>query len=188
METFCRNRAKKTALLFILLAFPAVVFAQDSIARPRNDFWQRTQIGGGIGLSVGSGYTDILVAPSGIYNFNQYVAAGIGLQGSYVRAKNAYESYIYGGSLIGLFAPVEQVQVSVELEELRVNTRYSANIYTDPYYADNDFEGDFWNTALYVGAGYRVENVTIGVRYNLLYDRNKSVYSEPFMPFIRAYF
>ncbi len=179
--------------MFLLLAFPALVIAQDSIPRaPRNDFWNRIQVGGGIGLSTGSGYTDILLAPGAIYNFNRYVAAGVGLQGSYVRVKNAYESYIYGGSLIGLFAPIAQLQLSVELEQLRVNTRYSNNIYYNPDYDDRNFNGNFndnfWNTALYVGAGYRVQNVTVGIRVNLLYDRNKSVYSEAFMPFVRAYF
>lgn len=184
MNSFLLYRVKKIALLFILTGFWVVAFAQP----PHYNFWKKVQIGSGIGLNIGSGYTDILLAPSGIYNFNSYVAAGVGLQGSYVRVKNAYESYIYGGSLIGLFSPIPQAQISVELEQLRVNTNYSSNIYNDPYYKNNDFDGNFWNTALYVGAGYRVENVTIGARYNLLYNKNRTVYSEPFMPFIRAYF
>lgn len=158
----------------------AVVLGQSSVDPPKqkNDFWQRVQIGGGLGLNFGSGFTDVTVAPSAIYNFNQYIAAGVGLQGSYVRVRNNYESYIYGGSLVGLFNPIEQIQISAELEQLRVNTRFSGF-----YLNDN-----FWNTALYLGAGYRTQNVTIGIRYNVLYDANRSVYSEPFMPFIRVYF
>lgn len=182
---FCLAKNLTAALVWFA---GSAVFAQEhpELLRPKSDFWQRVQFGGGIGVSVGSGYSDILLAPGAIYNFNQYVAAGVGLQGSYVRVKNEYESYIYGGSLIGLFRPVDFVQLSLELEQLRVNTSFS-NAYNpnpaDPYRDDN-----FWNTALYVGAGYSVENVTIGIRYNVLYDRNKSVYSEPFMPFVRAYF
>ena len=49
-------------------------------------------------------------------------------------------------------------------------------------YSDN-----FWNTALYLGAGYRTRNVTIGFRYDVLHDNN-SLYNDPFMPFIRVYF
>lgn len=160
-----------------------------SVANAQQSDESRWQFGGGIGLSIGSGYTDILLAPGAVYNFNQYLAAGAGLQGSYVRAKNLYESYIYGGSVIGLFSPIPQAQLSAELEQLRVNTTY------DRFYYQPNTDGtrtsakeNFWNTALYIGAGYRVQNVTIGVRYNVLYDKNKSVYSEPFMPFIRAYF
>jgi len=172
---------KMIAVLFWLL-FAHPVFSQQS----DESGWQ---FGGGIGLSVGSGYTDVLLAPGAIYNFNPYFAAGAGLQGSYVRAKNRYESYIYGGSIVGLFSPIPQAQLSAELEQLRVNTTYSG-FYYQPYIdgTRTSSKENFWNTALYIGAGYRVQNVTIGVRYNVLYDENKSVYSEPFMPFIRAYF
>jgi len=139
---------------------------------------KKIQIGGGLGLNFGSGFTDVTVAPSVIYNFNQYFAAGVGVQGSYVRVKNFYESYIYGGSLIALLSPIEQIQLSAELEQLRVNTHFSKI----------DTDDNFWNTALYIGGGYRAQNVTIGVRYNVLYDKDRSVYSEPFMPFVRVYF
>ena len=182
------NNYQKIRFLLILMLLPFMGFGQDTISTvPKSDFWRRVQIGGGLGLGIGSGYTDILVAPSAIYNFNQYVAAGVGLQGSYVRVKNNYESYIYGGSLIGLFTPIEQIQISVELEQLRVNSMFS------DYYDFNGFviktpDNNFWTTALFVGAGYRTQNVTIGLRYNLLYDSDKSVYSEPFMPFVRVYF
>ena len=149
----------------------------------QSDFWKKVQIGGGLGLNFGSGFTDVTVAPSAIYNFNEYVVAGVGLQGSYVRVRNNYESYIYGGSLIGIFNPFEQIQVSAELEQLRVNT----NFYESGFLA-KDENDNFWNTALYLGLGYRTENVTVGIRYNVLYNANKSVYSEPFMPFVRVYF
>ncbi len=187
------NKVKKTLMILFLLVLPMVVLAQDATpTTPKNDFWNRVQVGGNIGLSTGSGYTDILLAPGAIYNFNEYVAAGVGVQGSYVRVKNAYESYIYGGSLIGLFSPIDALQLSLELEQLRVNTRYSNNVFFNPNYEDRDFTSslndNFWNTALYVGAGYRVQNVTLGIRVNLLFDKNKSVYSEAFMPFVRAYF
>lgn len=192
MQVIDWTNSKKTILCLLLLAFPLAITAQDSIQRPKSDFWRHVQFGGGVGVSTGSGYSDILLAPGAIYNFNRYVAAGVGLQGSYVRVRNAYESYIYGGSLVGLFAPIEQLQLSVELEQLRVNTRYSNNVYYNPDYNDRAFtpslRDNFWNTALYVGAGYRVQNVTVGIRVNLLFDQNKSVYSEAFMPFVRAYF
>lgn len=169
--SFCQ-----TGSLFFLLCFSWISFSQTP--NPKSDFWQHVQFGGGLGVSVGSGYTDITVAPSGIYNFNSYAAAGVGLQGTYARAKNNYEAYIYGGSLIGLFNPIEQVQLSVELEEMRVNRKFSADFNSD----------NFWNTALFLGAGYRAQNVTIGARYNVLYNKNDFVYGDPFMPFIRVYF
>jgi hypothetical protein len=89
-----------------------------------------------------------------------------------------YISYIYGGSLIGLVNPIEKIQLSAELEQLRVNQEFP----------DFDGKNNFWNTALYLGAGYYTGNVTIGVRYNVLFNKNDLVYSEAFMPFVRIYF
>ncbi|WP_309641190.1 hypothetical protein [Flavobacterium sp.] len=172
----------KSVFVLTFILFSSLISAQGKDKSARN-FWENVQFGGGIGLSVGSGYTDISLAPSAIYNFNQYFATGVGLQGSFIKVRSndqyeGYKSYIYGGSVIGLFTPIEEIQLSAELEELRVNQEF----------VDVDYSRNFWNTALYVGLGYRTDNVTIGLRYNVLYNKNDFVYSEAFMPFIRVYF
>lgn len=167
---------KKSWVVFILV-FSLAALAQTD-PKVKSEFWKKVQFGGGLGLSIGTGYTDITVAPGAIYNFNRYVAAGVGLQGSYIRVKNNYESFIYGGSLIGLFNPIDQVQLSAELEQVRVNRNFTGTTLSD----------NFWNTALFLGAGYRTPNMTIGVRYNVLYNKNDLVYSDAFMPFVRVYF
>lgn len=118
------------------------------------------------------------MAPSAIYNFNQYVSAGVGLQYSYLKQKNLFDSHTYGGSIIGLVNPIEEIQLSVELEQLRVNVNYE-NI---------NLKENFWNTGLFLGAGYRTQNVTIGARYNVLFDKDRNVYGDAFMPFVRVYF
>ena len=167
------NYMKSTFLGFFVVIFCShFAFAQSDVSTS-----QRIHYGGTLGLSIGSGFTNIIVAPSVIYDVNQYFSAGAGVQGSYVSWKNNFESYIYGASLIGLFNPIEQVQLSAELEQLRVNTTY-----------ENNFKDNFWNTALFVGAGYRTNNVTLGVRYNVLFKERNNVYNEAFMPFIRVYF
>lgn len=162
--------------LFICLY--ANLSAQQKVAD--SDFWEHVQFGGGVGIGFGSGYTNISLAPSAIYNFNDYFAAGVGLQGTYVKVKNDYQSNIYGGSLIALFNPVEAIQISAELEQLRVNSEFT--------YFTETFEDNFWNTALFLGAGFRTDNITLGVRYNVLFDKDKNVYPEAFMPFVRVYF
>lgn len=181
---------KKNHPLTILRPFLILVFlisfhhlsAQQQTITPtqQNDFWRKVQFGGGIGLSFGSGYTDITISPSAIYNINSIVAVGTGLQFGYVSAKNDYTSTIYGASLIGLLNPVPQVQLSAELEQIRVNTDYQ--------YDGANISESFWNTALYLGAGYRTGNVTVGIRYDVLFDDNRSYYSDAFMPFVRVYF
>jgi hypothetical protein len=166
-------------LIFTLLFSFQLLTAQQQTftSSPQNNFWRNVQFGGGLGLSIGSGYTDITISPSAIYNVNSIVAVGTSLQFGYASAKNDYTSTIYGGSLIGLINPIPEIQLSAELEEININNNYK-------YYGSDSF----WNTSLYLGGGYRTGNVTVGVRYNVLFDKNKSYYSDAFMPFVRVYF
>lgn len=169
-----RINFKKSTFLAVIVAIICFNFASAQSDVPAS---QRVHFGGTLGLSFGSGFTNIVVAPSIIYDVNQYFSAGAGVQGSYVSYKNNFESYIYGASIIALVNPIEQIQLSAELEQLRVNTTY-----------DDNFKDNFWNTALFLGAGYRTNNVTVGIRYNVLFKESNNVYNEAFMPFIRVYF
>ncbi|MFV5694034.1 hypothetical protein ACM55G_01175 [Flavobacterium sp. LB3P122] len=170
----------RTFLISITLFSSGFLSAQQQTidSQSQSDFWKKVQFGGGIGLSFATGYTDISLAPSAIYNFNQYIALGLGAQYIYVKQKNYYASHLYGGSVIGLFNPINEIQLSAELEQLRVNVDLDGS---------NSNSQDYWNTGLFLGAGYRTGNVTIGARYNVLNDNNK-VYGNAFTPFARVYF
>ena len=41
--------------------------------KTKSEFWEHVQLGGGLGLGFGGGYTNISIAPSAIYNFNEKV-------------------------------------------------------------------------------------------------------------------
>ncbi|MTG96895.1 MULTISPECIES: hypothetical protein [Myroides] len=178
-----------TISFFLTCSFS--ILAQEKRNDTKNyDFTKNWKFGGGLGLGFGSGYTDIMIAPSAIYQFTPYVSAGIGLQGSYIKSKDRgyyynaikeYDSWIYGGSLIVLSNPIPQLQLSAELEQLRVNNSYT---YKDLTKRDDNF----WNTALFLGIGYVNGPVTIGIRYNVLYREKDMVYGSGFMPFVRMYF
>ena len=172
----------KSILAVIPLFFTCGLFAQEqnNAPNPQSDFWRKVQFGGGIGLSIGSGYTDITLTPSAIYPVNPIVALGLGLQLGYVSQKNYYTSFVYGASVIGLINPIPQIQLSVELEETNANTDYQS--------PGGNVSQNYWNTALYLGAGYRTGNVTIGLRYDVLFDPNRSFYGDALMPFVRIYF
>jgi len=146
----------------------------------KSDFWEKVQFGGGLGLAFGN-ITNVTVSPTAIYNINQYASIGAGLQYSYISQRNVFSSNLYGGSIIGLLNPLEEIQISAELEQLRVNSssEFPGNI---------TVKDNFWNTALFVGAGYRAGNVTIGGRYNVLYTKNDRVYGTGFQPFVRVFF
>lgn len=172
-----------TLLLTIvfLFGFKSEIYAQENTQiKTKSDFWKHVQFGGGLGLGFGNGYADIMVAPSAIYNFNSYFSAGLGAQYNYVKQRNFYSANMYGGSLIALFHPIEELQISSELEQLRVNRTFEDSFGSE--------KRDFWNTALFLGAGYRNQNVTIGIRYNVLHKDRDNIYAEAFMPFVRIYF
>ena len=172
----------KTLLLFVLFGFNCSAYAQDKpLPKAKTgDFWEHVQVGGGLGASFGNDYTDITVAPSAIYNFEDHFALGTGLQYSNLKQKNYYSSNVYGGNLIGLYNPIEQIQLSLELEEVNVNNKYMVS--------GGNYKDSFWNTGLFIGSGYREGGVTIGGRFNVLFDKSKNIYGDAFMPFVRIFF
>lgn len=172
----------KFLILLVLSGISQTVFSQQQpLPKAKtDDFWDHVQFGGGFGLAIGNDYTDIMIAPSAIYNFNDQFALGTGLQYSRLKQKDFYSSNLVGGSIIGLYNPIDEIQLSVEVEELHVNTTYD-----DDY---GNIKRSFWNTGLYLGGGYRADNVTIGARFNLLFDKDKDIYGSAFMPFIRVFF
>ncbi len=180
MKCFGLAAAGRQIILASLLLLSFSGFTQED-SDGKSDFWRRVQFGGSAGLSFGNNYTNVALAPGALYNFNRYFAAGVGLQGSYIKVRNNYESYIYGGSILVLANPIDAIQLSAEIEQVRVNTEYQ-------FIDGGVLDDNFWNTALFLGAGYRTNNVTIGVRYNVLHDDDKNIYADPFMPFVRVYF
>jgi hypothetical protein len=182
MKSILETLPNKFTFLILLLLFSVSIYAQETVLpkAKTNAFWERVDVGGALGLAIGNGFTNVTVAPSAIYNFNNYFALGTGVQYSYLRQKNVFTSNVIGGSLIGLFNPVEEIQLSIELEQVKVN-----NTYQD---LGNNQKRNFWNTGLFVGAGYRQDNITIGGRLNLLYDRDVDLYGSAFMPFVRVFF
>jgi hypothetical protein len=175
---------KIAVFCFIIFSIFFSFSQNDTIPKTKSEFWKKVQFGGGLGLGLGNDYTNISISPTGYYNINPKVAVGVGLTGSYVSQKSdnnylGYKSTILGGSLIGLFNPINEIQLSAELEQLRVNRKFDSSVYLDD---------DFWNTAVFLGAGYRTQNVTLGVKYNILHNDKNQVYSQAWLPFVRVMF
>jgi hypothetical protein len=181
--------AKLSKTFFYALVFlnSTLLFSQqDSIPKSKSVFWQKVQFGGGLGLAIGNGFTNVSVSPTGYYNFDKTFTVGVGLTGSYVAQESnpsnfnsiGYKSTIFGGSLIGLMHPIEEIQLSAEVEQLKVNRKF------DEFLNDDSF----WNTSLFLGAGYRTQNVTLGVKFNVLHNDNNNIYSQAWLPFVRIMF
>jgi|TARA_R110002094_G_scaffold25562_1_gene37863 hypothetical protein len=155
-----------------------------------SSFWQNVRFGGGVGLSFGNGFFSGTLAPSAIYDFNEQFSAGVGLNGTYSKLKPTdfefgHRSTILGGSILALFNVIPQIQLSSEFEQLYVTRKFDVgNIQTFAPVEDDTY----WYPALFLGAGYRTNNVTVGIRYDVLYDEQQSIYANAWAPFFRVYF
>lgn len=146
---------------------------------PSNSFWDHVSFGGGLGMGFGNETFNIAVSPSAIYHLNEKLAFGTGISFNYSKFQTS-KLFAYGGTLMTFFNPIRPLQLSAEFEELRVNERYE--------YFGTNYNYDYWSPALFLGAGYSTNNVTIGLKYDVLYDDRTSIYGTPLMPFIRVYF
>ncbi|MEC3905875.1 alpha-ketoglutarate decarboxylase [Tamlana sp. 2201CG12-4] len=168
---------KKIAFFLVILS----ISFQNTIAQEvKSGFWNQVRYGGNIGLSFGDGFFSGTIAPSAIFEFDRNFALGLGLNATFNNRKNTYKSTILGASFIGLYNVIRDLQLSAEFEQLNVNRKYDTSI--------NLPNENFWAPALYLGAGYRSGNVTFGIRYDVIYDKSRSVYSDPWSPFFRVYF
>ncbi len=184
MKSFSFFTLKSLFFLSILLVSMSELNAQDdkvNAPKTKSDFWKKVRFGGGFSLNPGNGSFNATLAPSAIYQFNNSFAVGVGLTGTYSSVKNISNSVILGGSIISLYSPIKEIQLSAEFEEVNVSRKFKGD------FAELE-DDNYWYPALFVGAGYRTNFATIGIRYDLLYDENTSVFQNAWAPFVRVYF
>jgi len=174
--TLC-TRFYKIIFIFLILLFSQNSKAQDI----EPSFWSNVQYGGGLGISFSSDFFSGTLAPSAIYRFNHRFAFGLGLNLTYNTEKNYYTSTIVGTSIQSFFNIIPEIQLSAEFEQLYVDRNWDER--TTPY-----LDESYWYPGLYVGAGFQTGNVTMGVRFDVLYVEDKSIYGNPYNPFVRFYF
>lgn len=158
----------KKVLLFICLSFSMISFSQKA------DFWDNVQFGGGFTLGFGS-QTTVGISPSAIYNFDNGFALGTGLNYLYSEINDSSTS-VYGASIISLYQTKIGVQLSGEF---------------DYNFATQKTQFDSVNTnfpALHLGVAYNQGRFAVGIRYDVLYDEDKSVFASPISPIVRFYF
>lgn len=168
---------KKTILLSFFTLLSHSIFSQNGPAK--ENFWSNVRYGGNFGLGFSNGGFNASISPSALYQFNEQFATGTSLSFNYAKYDDQ-KLIAYGGSILSLFNPIPQLQISAEFEQLRINRTIDT---PTTYWEDN-----YWSPALFVGFGYSTYNVTFGVRYDLLYNNDKSIYGDALMPFVRVYF
>lgn len=161
-------------LIFCCLFISTSIFSQNDINNsPR--FWDNVRFGGGLGFGFGPNNTTIAISPSAIYDFN--TSFSLGLITSYLYSKNNdLKSNVFGTGLISLYNPLQQLQLSAEFEQLFINQKLGS------------LKNNFNYPALYLGAAYRIGSFSTGLRYDVLYDADNSIFTSAFSPIVRFYF
>ncbi|MCB9202869.1 MAG: hypothetical protein H6604_07475 [Flavobacteriales bacterium] len=139
----------------------------------------RWVVGGNLGASFGN-YTNVVIGPSIGYRFNDYVIGGVNLGYTYTESKSNWRNSMFNG---GLF-----LQPTYNNFFGMINWNYYTGTRTILYTTPN-IKDDINEHALWLGAGYRAQlggNVytTIGVQYNVLYDKNSQVFGSGWQPII----
>lgn len=173
-------------LLFTITMFLSVFsvsFSQNetiNFSKPQSSFWNNVRFGGGLGLSFNNGFFSGSIAPSAIYQFDPQFALGTGLNVTYNSLRDSYQSTILGASIILLYNVIPQIQLSSEWEQLYVSRNFENNL-------ENEDDA-YWYPAVFLGAGFTSQMVTFGIRYDVLYDENQSIYANAWVPFVRVFF
>lgn len=171
---------KNKSFIFIIILCTAISsssFSQTLNTNRNSTFIENVRFGGGVGLNFGNNFFSGTLAPFALYQVNTYIMSGVGLNMTYASFSND-ELFVYGGSIINIINPIEQFQFSVEFEQLRINRSFN----------DGTLEENYWYPALFLGLGYTSGPVTFGIRYDVLYDEDKSIYANAYMPFVRILF
>ncbi|WP_152616727.1 hypothetical protein [Flavihumibacter solisilvae] len=126
--------------ILLVCVFISSARAQDSTGadEPKKGFDRsRLFVGGNFGLSFGN-YTLVNLSPQVGYRFNNYLAAGIGINGQYTQIKHedingntaARENYgVAGLNIFGRFYPIQQAFILVQPE---LNYIWGSYKYYDP--------------------------------------------------------
>lgn len=138
------------------------------------------KFGMGFGLNFVSG-TNINLAPSLLYDASVKITFGVGLQYNYSAIKDLKRTSTIGGTLSAFYSPTPRFLTLLEFAELNVTSKTET--------PEGEVKDDFWETALFIGAGMNITNsITVGAKYNVLYKEDESVYTSPVIPFVNIAF
>ncbi|QCX01276.1 alpha-ketoglutarate decarboxylase [Aggregatimonas sangjinii] len=169
------SRLSQRAIVFCMLCMMCSGAALAQNTTLKSPFWSRVRFGGGIGIGFNNAGFNGAISPTAYYQVSNSFAAGVGLNGIYSKVNDS-KLTAYGGSLAALYHPIHFLQISGEFEQLRVNRSLGG------------FSSSAWVPALFLGIGYRTQFATVGIRYDVLYDDERSIYLNPWAPFVRFYF
>lgn len=170
----------KILILLSLIIFVNLKLASQNSDLDQHRFFDDVHFGGGVNIGMGNTYSTFSISPSVIYSFSDKFSAGVNLTYAYVKTKSISNSISnhFGGSILALYEPINHLRFAVEYEQLKIDQTY--------IYLDN---APIWQPAFYIGAEYVIGRFSMGLRYDLMFEKNKNIiYSAALTPVFRVYF
>lgn len=170
---------RKIYLLLTLIIFVHLnLFSQNSDLE-QHRFIDNVRFGGGINIGVGNNHSYFTISPSALYDFSSEFSTGLSFKYMYFKNKSIAQrtTNLYGGSILSLYRPSPNIQLSGEYERLKKNER---QVFQDVV--------SLWQSALFVGVEYITGNIAMGLRYDVLYKKTNLIYPSALSPVFRVYF
>ena len=165
-------------LLSLFIFINTNLFSQNSDLAPHR-FMDDVRFGGGINIGVGNSHSFFTISPSVLYDFSEQFSTGLSFKYMYFKNKSIAQrtTNLYGGSIISLYRPSPNIQLSGEYERLKKSDR---QVFQDVV--------SLWQSALFIGVEYITGNIAIGLRYDVLYEKTNLIYPSALSPVFRVYF
>jgi long-subunit fatty acid transport protein len=176
------NNSLFYVLPFFLLLLTAPLVAQNTTVSVIDSTGQKPKLKFGVGFGMSFvGGTNVSLAPTLSYPLSQKVSVAAGVQASYTSIKDLQNTFTFGGSVMTLYTPVKILSLLAEFTQLNVTTEKEVEDVTS--------KDSYWDSALFLGGGINItEKISVGAKYNLLYDEDESVYTSPVIPFVNITF
>ncbi|MFO7998357.1 MAG: hypothetical protein R6U86_05175 [Bacteroidales bacterium] len=188
---------KKSVTLFIILAFPIMLFAQILEGDEERDVRdlttpERVFVGGFVGLQFGT-FTAVNLSLHGGYRITNRLSAGLGGMYQYSNDRwfgQSISSHVYGGSVFARFRVFFRAFIHAEHEWLSVQSRPYLDQENPSDPSSGDFSGDRprsteKNMLLGPGYAFRVSpRITLNIMALYNFNQESKVYFDN--PFFRA--
>ena len=181
-----------------IIAEEETEFSKQTTRKSQSNFLEKARFGGNIGLSFGS-YTYIELSPKMYYLLKDNLGLGLGISYYYWKNNNAPPQNVtgyktsgntYGINMSAWYNPFGPLVLQAEYEPLNFDVYQGQT--QDPNGDINYIYDREWVHGLLLGGGIRQQtgrvNVFILVLYNVLYDRQRTFYSSPWVMRIGAGF
>jgi len=171
---------QKTFILISMVLLTGTNLICQNSELEAHKFMDDVRFGGGFNIGLNNSYSTFAISPSALYDFSNTFSLGLSLKYVYVKNKSIIQntSNLFGGSILALFRPIQNIQFSTEFEQLKLNQKIN---YTNTL--------NSWQPALYIGLEYVTGNLAMGLRYDVLFDETKNIiYASGLTPVFRLYF